>query len=206
MLFDERHSATIRGNQHAECTGGGRPRDYQDERFSYVVLQRGERPQVPADAYLMARGAEVATEPPEEAAHLMEGLLEASSIEEVGCSCVQASAGLLNSSAHSGPCTHRAHTVLQVSVACSCLTGIAAAAVPTMQPEMLGSIRCYPVKQQPACSLWHGHMCEELLVCLQDASLQDIEPDEETLQLILESIRNGADDSDEDEMQQVGLF
>jgi hypothetical protein len=39
--------------------------------------------------------------------------------------------------------------------------------------------------------------------------LQRIKPDEETLRLILESIRGGADDSDEDEvedeMQQVSL-
>lgn len=46
-------------------------------------------------------------------------------------------------------------------------------------------------------------------VYLQGAALQGIEPDEETLQLILESIRGGADDSDEDvdedEMQQVSL-
>ena len=40
--------------------------------------------------------------------------------------------------------------------------------------------------------------------CLQDVVLEGVEPDEETLQLIFESIRDGADDSDEDEMQQVG--
>lgn len=62
------------------CAGGRRPRDYQDERFSYVVLQRGERPQVPADAYLMAGDTEAA--PATEA--IEQEFLEADSIEEVG--------------------------------------------------------------------------------------------------------------------------
>lgn len=34
--------------------GGARPRDYQDERFSYVVLRRGLRPQAPAGARLVS--------------------------------------------------------------------------------------------------------------------------------------------------------
>ena len=64
----------------ATRAGGRRPRDYQDERFSYVVLQRSERPQVPADAYVTARGVEaaLAIEPMEQ------GFLEADSIKEVG--------------------------------------------------------------------------------------------------------------------------
>jgi hypothetical protein len=43
------------------------------------------------------------------------------------------------------------------------------------------------------------------LVCVQDVTLQGLKTDEETLRLILESIRDGADDSDEDEIRQVGL-
>lgn len=39
----------------------------------------------------------------------------------------------------------------------------------------------------------------------QDIELHDQQADAETLRLILESIRDGADDSDEDEMQQAGL-
>jgi hypothetical protein len=69
----------------ASCAGGGKPRDYQDERFSYVVLQRGERPDVPADTFLMASGAEAApaSHPLEEAADVIEEL-ETDVIEEVG--------------------------------------------------------------------------------------------------------------------------
>lgn len=45
------------------CAGGAKPRDYQDERFSYVVLQRGERPEVPAGAYLTSPDAVPAAAP-----------------------------------------------------------------------------------------------------------------------------------------------
>lgn len=41
---------------------------------------------------------------------------------------------------------------------------------------------------------------------LQHHALHDQAPDEETLHLILESIRDGADDTDEDEMQQAILL
>lgn len=43
--------------------GGGRPRDYQDERFSYVVLQRGGRPEAPAGVFLSSPEVETAAAP-----------------------------------------------------------------------------------------------------------------------------------------------
>eukprot|EP01025_Chloroclados_australasicus_P032825 TRINITY_DN3334_c2_g1_i1.p1 TRINITY_DN3334_c2_g1~~TRINITY_DN3334_c2_g1_i1.p1 ORF type:complete len:891 (-),score=127.73 TRINITY_DN3334_c2_g1_i1:769-3105(-) len=44
--FNQRFERTLVQRICKIRPGGGKPRDYQDERYSYVVLRRGERPQV----------------------------------------------------------------------------------------------------------------------------------------------------------------
>lgn len=116
--FAQRFQRTALQKTSKILPGGARPRDYQDERFSYVVLQRGGRPEVPAGVFLTSPEATAAAAPEVE---LLEEDPEDDVVEEVS---------LLDSQ----------------------------------------------------------------------------QPDEETLRLILDSIRDGADDSDEDEVQQAEEF
>jgi Mitochondrial small ribosomal subunit Rsm22 len=138
----------------ATWAGGRRPRDYQDERFSYVVLQRSERPEVPTDAYLTARGVEAASAPEP----IEQEFLEADSIEQVGyrLECCWAPSAATNPAAFLQPSSQRLNDTLVPSADstqhCRVIRCLwkpdPADAVPSMQLRMSGCSHCTAGRQQ----------------------------------------------------------